>query len=455
MTLSRYIFKTATQIVLTLIFFIHPPLSIDTPFPTEDDIIQVNISINKRQLELFQETIEKIEVHKIHYTQNSNRIVRLLSLDGGGTRGIMTALYLCYLTRITNKPIEDLFDCIIATSTGTLIAAALGSKRNINFPKSVFNIPKDEKYKHLREILERDPPKSKYYTPDDMFHLYTHDSRKIFSQKKGFMDPGATYNDSPLISLLTAYFGDMEMKDLGMSIYITAHDLQNGKPILYSKHSALNHPEFNIKVRECIRAAVAAPTYFDPLNINGQSICDGGIDFNNPAIVGCYVAAKEFGVLEQNIRIFSIGTGVPILHKNHKDYEEMGQIAWGYDLITRLFLPTKTEFLVETKYSNHTTKDTLLDHYFRICPLMSAELIKTDNTDSKFLLQLEKIVYDDLILLKDNFNRFGTQLTKNTLRTSPLPIALPRTKTKDSNKRRSDPQVFDHSKKNRKRSKSL
>ncbi len=53
------------------------------------------------------------------------RPFRLLSIDGGGIRGILPAMVLTDLDRRTNRPIIDLFDMIVGTSTGGLIALAL------------------------------------------------------------------------------------------------------------------------------------------------------------------------------------------------------------------------------------------------------------------------------------------------------------------------------------------
>jgi patatin-like phospholipase/acyl hydrolase len=53
------------------------------------------------------------------------RPFRVLAIDGGGIRGILPAMVLADLERRTNRPIIDLFDMIVGTSTGGLIALAL------------------------------------------------------------------------------------------------------------------------------------------------------------------------------------------------------------------------------------------------------------------------------------------------------------------------------------------
>src|SRR5262245_39815807 len=53
------------------------------------------------------------------------RPLRILAIDGGGIRGILPAMVLSDLERRTNRPIIDLFDLIVGTSTGDLLALAL------------------------------------------------------------------------------------------------------------------------------------------------------------------------------------------------------------------------------------------------------------------------------------------------------------------------------------------
>ena len=53
------------------------------------------------------------------------RTIRVLSIDGGGIRGIIPALMLGEIERRTNKPIAELFDLIAGTSTGGILALGL------------------------------------------------------------------------------------------------------------------------------------------------------------------------------------------------------------------------------------------------------------------------------------------------------------------------------------------
>lgn len=87
------------------------------------------------------ESIVKNAVEKgNHSNKNERKKVKLLSLDGGGIRGLILIQVLSYLENIVNKPTVELFDWIAGTSTGGILALLLASGYSGNRP-SVTNIP--------------------------------------------------------------------------------------------------------------------------------------------------------------------------------------------------------------------------------------------------------------------------------------------------------------------------
>lgn len=413
------------KIILSIfIMFIHfSPLSPLFSMDSETEKLQVSFNLPPHMLEELQKTLSDFPIDQLKISSPpSKSMARVLSLDGGGTRGYMSCLFLCYLTRLTNKPIHELFDLIITTSTGTFMGAAFGTKKKEICPKPKFNIPTNDIYIPIRDIFERKAPESDYYTPDDMLHVYEENSKEIFTKKSVF-DPGATYEDSYLIKHLKKYFGEGRLSELKMSIYITAHNMQEGKFIIFSKHSALSDPSEDIPVWMAIRGAVAAPTYFDAYEINGKSISDGGIDFNNPAPFGIIKATQEFKTPWDKILVLSIGTGKPDMIKPHEKYSTLGLIHWPSDLITRLFTGTKSEVLMEEIYKiHHASPEDIAKHYFRICPTLPEKLYTTDNTTESYFRDLEKIAYEILHKHKRDFAQFGSQLVTQNFQAPSLPV---------------------------------
>lgn len=64
-------------------------------------------------------------------------ITRVLSLDGGGVRGIMPAMWLARLEQVTGRKVSDLFDLVAGTSTGGILACAIRSCGTYHEPHAI------------------------------------------------------------------------------------------------------------------------------------------------------------------------------------------------------------------------------------------------------------------------------------------------------------------------------
>ncbi|MGE5457566.1 MAG: patatin-like phospholipase family protein, partial [Methanococcaceae archaeon] len=125
---------------------------------------------------------------------------RILAIDGGGIRGIVSAVILDRLNRETN--LVNSFDLAAGTSTGGLIALALAHGVDINAIKNIYLdkgkfIFNDTWYDDLKDLLGL---------------------------------TGADYNSENLCSVLKSVFGDTRMKDLKHHVLVTAFDLDNNSP---------------------------------------------------------------------------------------------------------------------------------------------------------------------------------------------------------------------------------
>ena len=68
--------------------------------------------------------------------------IRLLSIDGGGMRGILPLLVLRYLESVSAKPAIEMFDFIAGTSTGAIIAAGLTAAADNTSKKQLTSLSK-------------------------------------------------------------------------------------------------------------------------------------------------------------------------------------------------------------------------------------------------------------------------------------------------------------------------
>ena len=228
---------------------------------------------------------------------------RLLALDGGGIRGLITLGYLDRIEGMLRRRygkedlvLSDYFDLIGGTSTGAIIATLLA----LGFPVS--------------KILE----------------LYRSVGRDAFRPQKYWLGPigrllKARFQEAPLEKLLKNFLGDntLSSPDLRVGLMIVAKRADTGSVwcllnLPDQKFYAMNK---DLRLWEVVRSSTAAPTYFNPQAIadvgQGEAavFVDGGVSMhNNPALQLFLVSNLEgFGLRwplgEQNLLLCSVGTG--------------------------------------------------------------------------------------------------------------------------------------------------
>lgn len=225
---------------------------------------------------------------------------KILSIDGGGIRGVFPAMFLAKLeSELKSKgkknwQIYQNFDLICGTSTGGILAIALA-----------LGIP-----------------------AQDLYELYLHNARHIFGKKKGFVKSlwRSKHSRKILERLIRNKFKeanegiDPRLKDCKTNICIPIYDLLNGTPSVLKKD---HHPnftrDFHIPAYKAALATSAAPTFFDPYSteyedLNGNTIpfnnkVDGGVVANNPTLLGIIEAQEAFYRKIEDLKVLSIGTG--------------------------------------------------------------------------------------------------------------------------------------------------
>lgn len=240
--------------------------------------------------------------------------VRILSIDGGGIRGIIPLKVLEYIEGQTKKQIHELFDVIGGTSTGGIIALGLNSKS---------------------------PETQQIYKAKDLLDFYTKDAGQIFQKGKReaseleekveaddeLRDPGwrnPTYSSKGIEKYLKQKFGlDTKMSDLATKPDVTvfSYDIQNDCPYYFNSKD-------NYCVWQAARATSAAPTFFPAAKFSEKPdsiFVDGGVYINNPALA-LLIQAKDLYPNEQNFLLISLGTGN--LEVPRPDLEKAG--AWGW-----------------------------------------------------------------------------------------------------------------------------
>lgn len=242
---------------------------------------------------------------------------RILSIDGGGLRGIVPVQILKHIETITNKNIIDCFDFFAGTSTGGLITTGLTVKDQNGFsPKhSIADLEKI----YLEEGKNIFPVKSK-------IHKWYRSKSWSYLSKPQFKPDGLQLVLEKL--LLNENGKPLKINDCLKPIFIPTYDLATNSPLFFKGRYAYHNSDDNVNLIDVCRATSAGPTYlptysfnyshqFGRLETDKVTTIDGGVFMNNPAMGALVEILKHKkdvfynypNLKEEDIFILSIGTG--------------------------------------------------------------------------------------------------------------------------------------------------
>lgn len=196
---------------------------------------------------------------------------KILSIDGGGIKGLYTAIVLAKIEEKFNCRIAEYFDMLCGTSTGGLLALALSRK-----------IPAQELvdfYKNKGpEIFGADNFVSNFYRGLKQTLLF------------------GKYNDKILYKSITEVLGDAQMNEASTLLCIPSFNLMRGTPRVFKfPHLEGEIPSAKYgRMVDVALATSAAPTYFPIASINNEYYVDGGVWANNPTLCGLMEALEYF-----------------------------------------------------------------------------------------------------------------------------------------------------------------
>ncbi len=207
-----------------------------------------------------------------------DKTFKILSIDGGGVRGVFAAKMLELIETKLGIDICNTFDLIVGTSTGSIIAATIAIEHS------------------LTQLV------------DD----YLKNAPKIF-RKRLSLHFRSKYDLTPLANFLHDRLGDIKLGKIEKPLILNATNVSVGGVYIFK--SSYQHQQRKgdyvrdgeVPLYKAVLASCAAPIYFDPVDINGTLVCDGGIWANNPSLVGYTDAIRNFQA--NNIKILSLGTG--------------------------------------------------------------------------------------------------------------------------------------------------
>lgn len=278
---------------------------------------------------------------------------RVLALDGGGIRGAFSAAVLAQMQEALDrahpgKRLVDQFDLICGTSTGGLLAIALG----LGIPSA--ELP--EMYvEYGDEIFEQ---------PESAFGRISQIWRQV---------TGAKHDPVGLVNVLGEKFGDRVFGESSVRLAITAFDVTLGRIFVFkTAHDPRFMYDIDVPATQIARCTSAAPTYFPPEVLKAHrdaTYVDGGVWANNPSMVGLIEAVAFCGADIGDVHVLNIGTTSAV-----EDFSNFDDVTW------KLKLPS----LLMTGPSEAAHRQTMLllgDRFHRIDAKVPQGWASLDDTE--------------------------------------------------------------------------
>jgi len=249
--------------------------------------------------------------------------MKILSIDGGGIRGIIPATILAKIEELTGEPISETFDLIAGTSTGGIIALGLAMDNGRGQPK---------------------------YSATDLVKLYRDKGHQIFDRNTwhrlrsigNLRDE--KYPNENLKKLLKEYFGKKSLKDTIPEVIITSYETERRIPWIFKSVHAKNSKKknYDFSLVDVALATSAAPTYFEPHKVTYKtndylSFIDGGVYANNPAMCAYVEAKSYYKKADKDIQILSLGTGQLTRRLHYDDLKDLGLVGWAQPILSCVF----------------------------------------------------------------------------------------------------------------------
>lgn len=222
----------------------------------------------------------------------------VLSLDGGGARGLFSLNILLLLKKCLNIELCETFSLVVGASIGAIIGALIA-----------FKLLDEDFEKILEKVLKIGK------------NLFTGDVDFI----KGLIKP--LYCGKKKRNALKQIFGDQIcLGDACLPFVIICTNI-NGTPRMFK---SWNYDDGKVSLLDALDASSAAPLYFPPVQVRGEFLVDGGCTINNPTAVSVMLMREYYQTIKFQFKILSIGTHGMITQKplTSDEADKMGFINW-------------------------------------------------------------------------------------------------------------------------------
>ncbi|KAL7101307.1 hypothetical protein ACP275_08G046900 [Erythranthe tilingii] len=269
--------------------------------------------------------------------QTKSRKVTILSIDGGGVRGIIPGTILGHLESKLqeldgpNARLADYFDVIAGTSTGGLITTMIAAPGPDNRPMHAANT--------ITSFYLENCPK-----------IFPESRRNNFVGTLTNLFAGPKYDGKYLKTLVEGLLGNLTVSQALTNVVIPSFDIKRLQPTIFTTKDGKANASKNALMSDVALGTSAAPTYFpahyfetrDPQgNVREFNLIDGAMAANNPTLVAITEVSKEIlsGKFEvedmepmdsTRMLVLSLGSGVAKMAEkyNAKDASNWGVLSW-------------------------------------------------------------------------------------------------------------------------------
>lgn len=314
---------------------------------------------------------------------------RILSIDGGGVRGLVPALILAEIERRLGKPIYAQFDLIAGASTGALLALGLTRPSDADARRPSF-------------------------TAQSLVQFYRDQSQQIFPNSWPLLRAlrrvfRSAYDPSAIDRELDKIFGDVRLKEALTNVLVPAYEIEDGRRLWFSSYST---PYGDVLMRDLARGATAALTYLQPTRFAVQrrvsakgyvSLVDGALFANNPAPEALARGRKLRAGSDASLMLVSIGTGASPQHYQFADVWSWGTLGWIDALLSIAFSdPAIHEEMRRALEGNN--------NYFRLQPELGNPPVDIDDSRPATLQRMEQRTQEYIRAHADAFETLARTL---------------------------------------------
>ncbi|MBU8978128.1 patatin-like phospholipase family protein [Lysobacter sp. MMG2] len=313
---------------------------------------------------------------------------RILSLDGGGIRGLVSCHWLAgvedALARAGKPGLLKSFDLLAGSSTGAIVGCGLAIGLA---PMELARL-----YRQHRHLI----------FPGMAQRLWSRAGR-MFTQ--GLSAP--RYDGTGLEEVLRKVFGDTRLGQSKIPLLITSYDTISRKPVVFKSFK----PEHaDLPMWEVCRASTAAPVYFPahPMTVEGRAraMIDGGVVANNPTACAIAEAMRKDVRVDsaQDLVVLSVGTGERSRPIDLKSAREWGAIEWAIPIIDVLFDGN-------TDAVDYIAQHLVGDGYFRLQAELMTGLDDLDDVTATNIAALEAMA-QNYLQREETQNKLATLVTR-------------------------------------------